>query len=103
MPLLLDIPLFKTECGEYIYGSMNFQNDIVHITLIYKGSQFLRYITVQIINILHNRRYKYFFYLDKIFWRMDKINMQGKRREMANEILSYINTCIVKKNNNAFL
>lgn len=92
--LSLIIPLFKTECGEHIHGSVELYNGIIHITLVYKGSQFLGYIANQIILIMHHRRCKYLFYLNKIFWRINKMKMQGRKIEMANEILFYMNQCL---------
>jgi len=88
--LVCQIPKFKTQCGETISGQFSYYNNIMKIELSCQGSQLLFYIANQIVRIIHNRDYKYFTYIEKIFWRINRLPMQGNRKEMAIEIVNYI-------------
>lgn len=86
----LEIPIFKTACGESIRGRFSFSYYYVFLELSFEGSQLLRYVVEKIIHIVDNRRYKYFLYLDLIFWRINKLDIKNNRKNMVIEILSYI-------------
>jgi hypothetical protein len=82
------IPIIKTNCGESCYGDFYFIDNLLHIQLLFEGSQLLEYTCLLFIKIVNNRSIKYLLYAKKIFWRLNKLPIIGNRKEMVEEILN---------------
>jgi hypothetical protein len=88
------IPLFKTSCGERVSGDFYIENKIVMLYLIPQGSQLLDYTISLMQKIINNKDFKYTVYADKIFWRLNTLNIQGSRKRMVEEVVEYIQSSI---------
>lgn len=88
------IPLFKTGCGEKVFGDFYIENRIVTVYLVPQGSQLLDYTVSLMQKIINNKDFKYTVYAVKIFWRLNTLNIQGSRKKMVEEVVEYIQSRI---------
>jgi hypothetical protein len=84
------IPKFQTQCGETVWGAAECNDDIVTIKLDCQGSRLLFHVVTLLTSIIHNRHTKYYSHCDVIFWRVNELPLEGNRKDMAQEILTYI-------------
>lgn len=84
------IPLFKTNCGETVSGNYSIEKNIIQINIEFKGSQLLSHTVNLIQKILNNRNIIYHRKLNKIFWRIYTLPVAGSRKQMVENVLSYI-------------
>jgi hypothetical protein len=80
----------KTNCGESITCFFSKKNTSIIFQAEDTGSQFISLIKKQVVHILNNKKEKYIFLLEKIFWRITKVPFSGKKKEDIKNILFQI-------------
>lgn len=77
----------KTDCGESLFFRFSYTNNKINIELEEKGSQFLALLKDFIIKIINNKPLKYTEQIEKIFWKIFPLKIEGKKKIIAEQIL----------------